>query len=72
MFFIYKIKSYSLIQIDKIHRYNTNSTSLKTKSMNLRTNVHINVSSIKQQSTYVCKYDYIQVSRILVSSHQQR
>ena len=32
---IYKNKQYSFIQIDRLHRYNTNSNSLKTKRMNL-------------------------------------
>jgi len=33
--FFDKSKRYSFIQIDRVHRYNTNSNSLKTKRMNL-------------------------------------
>jgi len=33
-----KNKRYLFIQIDKVHRYNTNSKSLKTKRINMRTN----------------------------------
>ena len=35
IFFFYKNKRYSFIQIDRVHRYNTNPNSLKTKMMNL-------------------------------------
>jgi len=38
LFFFDKNKRYSFTQMDKVHRYNTNSKSLKTKRMNLRTN----------------------------------
>jgi len=34
-FFFSKNKLYSFIQIDKVHRYNTNPNSLKTKRINL-------------------------------------
>jgi len=34
VFFFDKNKRYSFIQIDKVHRYNTNPNSLKTKRMN--------------------------------------
>ena len=36
--FFGKNKRYSFIQIDRVHRYNTNPNSLKTKRMNLWTN----------------------------------
>ena len=36
--FFDKNKRYSFIQIDRVHRYNTNPNSLKTKRMNLCTN----------------------------------
>ena len=35
IFFFYKNKRYSFNQIDRVHRYNTNPNSLKTKMMNL-------------------------------------
>jgi len=50
--FFYKNKRYSLIQIDRKHRHNTNPKSLKTKGMNLRKN---------------SQYPYIQVFKILMS-----
>ena len=38
LFIFYKNKRYSFIQIDRVHRYNINSNSLKTKKMKLWTN----------------------------------
>jgi hypothetical protein len=46
---------------------------LKTKKMDLRTNLHHPCyNSIKRQSTYVYKYDYIQVSGKLTCPYLQR
>jgi len=39
--------------------------------MNLRTNSQYHVSGIKQRSTYAYKYDYIQITEILMLSDLQ-
>jgi len=70
--FFYKNKPYLFIQIDRVHRYNKNSRSLKTKRTNLQSTHNIHVNSIKYQSIYANKYDYIQVSRIFMSQDLQR
>jgi len=46
--FFDKNKRYSFIQIDGVHRYNTNPNSLKTKRMICEQTHNIHVNSIKR------------------------
>jgi len=55
--FFDKNKRYSFIQIDGVHRYNTNPNSLKTKRMICEQTHNIHVNSIKRQNIYAYKYD---------------